>query len=465
MVIASRDSARGPAAPRRAPPPPAVLLELAEVLGGTEHAKTLVFVSTDGCSDGAAGAREFARRRSTTRPDRRRRSSIEPARRRRARPAARRSATRPADDSASMQLVATAEEAVAEQTDRRAPARGVLRRSSPGSRCRAALGEQAVLIEEGLDAVAISLRGRAAARRPPTTLGRLRRRRPGPVRPRGAGADPRPRRVDRRSSTAPTPTCDSRGTCSRAGRWRCSRSRSSCRRPSPRSTAVARAARGGPARSAALTLGARAGAAARRGAVLVYPAAGLARGRARARRFRSTRAASSRLGVGERRLLLICARARRRAAYLLGRPAPAAAQVHARGAGAGARERPPSSAVLGPLAAQPVSGSVLASGRSCLAARRARSGPRPAGRWRRWPGFALVPALLGASILGLGRGRRAVGHRADGHRRPDLAPHAARGCLLAGTVVGMLVARLAAAARRTNDLRGIRVGPQGPWGR
>ncbi len=59
VIMASRDSADGPGAASSAAAT-AILLELARELENTRHAKTLIFVSTDGGSDGALGAREFA---------------------------------------------------------------------------------------------------------------------------------------------------------------------------------------------------------------------------------------------------------------------------------------------------------------------------------------------------------------------------------------------------------------------
>ena len=59
VVLAARDSASGPGAASSAAAT-AALLELVDKLRTARHTKTLVFVSTDGGSDGAAGAREFA---------------------------------------------------------------------------------------------------------------------------------------------------------------------------------------------------------------------------------------------------------------------------------------------------------------------------------------------------------------------------------------------------------------------
>ncbi len=59
VVLASRDSASGPGAASSAAAT-ATLLELARELKNSSHTKTLILVSTDGGSEGALGAREFA---------------------------------------------------------------------------------------------------------------------------------------------------------------------------------------------------------------------------------------------------------------------------------------------------------------------------------------------------------------------------------------------------------------------
>jgi hypothetical protein len=59
-LLAPRDSASAPGAASSAAAT-ATLLELVDELRTQSHSKTLVFVSTDGSSAGAAGAREFAR--------------------------------------------------------------------------------------------------------------------------------------------------------------------------------------------------------------------------------------------------------------------------------------------------------------------------------------------------------------------------------------------------------------------
>src|SRR5215218_7363894 len=59
VLLAPRDSASGPGAASSAAAT-ATLLELVDELSTQSHTKTLVFVSTDGSSEGAQGAREFA---------------------------------------------------------------------------------------------------------------------------------------------------------------------------------------------------------------------------------------------------------------------------------------------------------------------------------------------------------------------------------------------------------------------
>lgn len=155
VVLAARDSASGPGAASSAAAT-ATLLELVEKLRTSSHTKTLVFVSTDGGSDGAVGAREFAERY----PDRNlidgavvlwQPGSATP----------REPSLLDASDgsqSPSAQLVRTAERALNEQVGRQPRLEGVF-----GELARLALpsglGEQAVLIEDGIDAVGLSSAG------------------------------------------------------------------------------------------------------------------------------------------------------------------------------------------------------------------------------------------------------------------------------------------------------------------
>ncbi len=155
VVLASRDSASGPGAASSAAAT-AALLELVDKLRTTRHTKTLVFVSTDGGSAGSAGAREFAEHFAQ-------RSLIDgvvvlwqPGS---ATP--RQPSLLDASDgsqSPSAQLVRTAEQALSEQTGRRPQLEGLF-----GELARLALpsglGEQAVLIANGIDAVGLSSAG------------------------------------------------------------------------------------------------------------------------------------------------------------------------------------------------------------------------------------------------------------------------------------------------------------------
>ena len=155
LVTAGRDSAEGPGAASSAAAT-AALLELAEVLGGTEHTKTFVLVSTDASSNGAEGVREFidafdGRDRIVASL-----SLVQPGYREPEAPFVLRHATN--DNSTAMQLVRIAEETISEQSDREHPGRGVLSELSRLALPMAA-GEQSVLIEEGLAAIGISSAG------------------------------------------------------------------------------------------------------------------------------------------------------------------------------------------------------------------------------------------------------------------------------------------------------------------
>ena len=155
VVLAARDSASGPGAASSAAAT-ATLLELVDKLRTSRHTKTLIFVSTDGASEGAAGAREFAERFAE-------RDLIDGAvvlwQPGSATP--REPSLLDASDgsqSPSAQLVRTAEEALAEQAGRQPQLEGIF-----GELARLALpsglGEQAVLIERGIDAVGLSSAG------------------------------------------------------------------------------------------------------------------------------------------------------------------------------------------------------------------------------------------------------------------------------------------------------------------
>ena len=155
LVTAARDSASGPGAASSAAAT-AALIELAEALGGTEHLKTLVLVSTTAGTQGAEGALRFLE-------GYRERDLVEAAvvlvQPGAAEPQPPHVLRHSTDDrSTSMQLVRIAEKALAERTSREPAERGLF-----SSLARLALplaaGEQSVLIEQGIDAVGISSAG------------------------------------------------------------------------------------------------------------------------------------------------------------------------------------------------------------------------------------------------------------------------------------------------------------------
>jgi Peptidase family M28 len=155
VVVAGRDSPSAPGAASSAAAT-AVLIELAEVLGTFDHTKTIVLVSTDGVADGASGARELI----GSFPEPELIDGIlviaQPGAADPSQPYVVASST--GDQSSSIQLVRTAERAVQEGVGTAAqldgPLQGLARLAFPGG-----LGEQAVLIDEGFDAVAISSAG------------------------------------------------------------------------------------------------------------------------------------------------------------------------------------------------------------------------------------------------------------------------------------------------------------------
>jgi peptidase M28-like protein len=155
VVLASRDSAEGVGLSSSAAATGA-LVEIAESFGGARHTKTLVFVSTTGGSDGAQGAREFAQ----SYPD----LDLIDAAIVIEQPGAREPqpphllSWSGSDESTSIQLVRTAEQAISEQTeeapDGGGPLGGLFRLALPSG-----LGEQGALIAEGIDAIGISSAG------------------------------------------------------------------------------------------------------------------------------------------------------------------------------------------------------------------------------------------------------------------------------------------------------------------
>ena len=155
LLLAHRDSAEGPGYASSAAAT-ATLVEIAESFGGSRHSKTLVFVSTSGGSDGASGARAFIE----DYPDR---DLIDGAI-----VVEQPGASHPSpphvvpwsvdDRSTAIQLTLTGYDAVTEQTDSAQPHPGLfeslMRLALPSG-----LGEQGVLIADGVDAVGISADG------------------------------------------------------------------------------------------------------------------------------------------------------------------------------------------------------------------------------------------------------------------------------------------------------------------
>jgi hypothetical protein len=151
VFLAARDSAQGPGAASSAAAT-ATLIELAHELGNSQHTKTLVFVSTDAASNGAIGAREFAEQFS----DRDLIDGVvvlwQPGSAAGS-PTAIASSDGPQSPPA--QLAQTAERVLAEQarpgSDEESIFGELARLAVPSG-----LGEQAPLIEDGLNAVAIT---------------------------------------------------------------------------------------------------------------------------------------------------------------------------------------------------------------------------------------------------------------------------------------------------------------------
>jgi hypothetical protein len=155
VLIAQRDSARGPGAATSAAATGA-LLEIADNFSGTRHQKTLVFVSTDGDSDGATGTREFAKHYAALHLVDSAIVIAQPG------------ASEPqqpfvipwseGQNSTAIQLVRTATRAVEEQTHSSAGMEGwfagLMRLALPSG-----LGEQAPLVADGIDAVTITSAG------------------------------------------------------------------------------------------------------------------------------------------------------------------------------------------------------------------------------------------------------------------------------------------------------------------
>jgi hypothetical protein len=154
-VLAPRDSVSEPGAASSAAAT-ATLLELVDELRVQSHSKTLVFVSTDGSSAGAAGAREFAR----SYPGGEEIDAVidlwQPGSATPREPYVLDSSTGP--QSASAQFVRTAEAALADQSGRTQGGEGTLDELA-GLALPAGLSDQAVLIENGLIAIGLSSAG------------------------------------------------------------------------------------------------------------------------------------------------------------------------------------------------------------------------------------------------------------------------------------------------------------------
>jgi hypothetical protein len=154
-LIAGRDVARGPGVASAAAST-AALLQIAMSLGGTTHTKTLVFVSTDGSGDGAQGAARFAEGYSDI--DRLDAAVVlsQPAAAEPSQPLLIPWSSGP--QSTAIQLTKMARRAIIAEADR-APAEpgafGELTRLAIPT----GLGDQAPLIEHGIDAVRISSSG------------------------------------------------------------------------------------------------------------------------------------------------------------------------------------------------------------------------------------------------------------------------------------------------------------------
>jgi hypothetical protein len=155
VLLAPRDSGSGPGAASSAAAT-ATLLELVNELRTQSHSKTLVFVSTDGSSAGAQGAREFARNY-TQRDEIDAAVDIwQPGSANPHQPFLLESSD--GSQSPSAQLVRTAERELSEQTELRQDDQGTFGELTALA-LPSGLGEQAVLIENGLDAIGLSSAG------------------------------------------------------------------------------------------------------------------------------------------------------------------------------------------------------------------------------------------------------------------------------------------------------------------
>jgi hypothetical protein len=155
VVLAARDSASGPGAASSAAAT-ASLLALVDQLRTSQHTKTLVFVSTDGASDGAAGARRFAEEFPQRGPVDGAVVLWQPGSSMPRQPFLLDAAD--GSESASAQLVRTAERALTDQTGEKLQTEGLFGELAQLA-LPSGLGEQGVLIEHGIDAVGLSSAG------------------------------------------------------------------------------------------------------------------------------------------------------------------------------------------------------------------------------------------------------------------------------------------------------------------
>ena len=155
VLMAPHDAAGDPGAASSAAAT-GMLLELLNQLRTQNHTKTLVFVSTDGSTAGAAGAREFAQ----AYPQRDQIDAVidlwQPGYAKPRPPFVLESST--GSDSPPAQLARTAEHVLSDQTAHKQGAQGTLG-ALAGLALPSGLGEPAVLIASGLDAVGLSSAG------------------------------------------------------------------------------------------------------------------------------------------------------------------------------------------------------------------------------------------------------------------------------------------------------------------
>jgi hypothetical protein len=155
VVMASRDSASGPGAASSAAAT-ATLLELVKELANTTHTKTLTFVSTDGGSDGALGAGQFA----SQFPQRDLIDGAivlwQPGSATRHQPSLLQTSDGPRSTSSG--LARTAARTLTDQTGTKPQEQGLMGELA-GLAFPTGLGDQAVMIGRGIDAVGLSSAG------------------------------------------------------------------------------------------------------------------------------------------------------------------------------------------------------------------------------------------------------------------------------------------------------------------